>query len=160
MTEPPVNTVHETTEEPDKPAAPPPSPRPPRGPSTAAVLLWIIFGVAMLFVGLALWKRNPTLEQAGFYCIVLTAATTVVAGFSGYRDVIVRFDGEAPLVDVKGYLAITLFFVSGALAFTRSRREDLLWNPATMVLYSSGFVACFLLASTLGFLGGVILYGW
>ena len=86
--------------------------------------------------------------------------TTAVAGFTGYRDVIVRFDGEAPLVDVKGYIAITLFFVTAGLSFSRFRKEDVLWDQDPMVYYVSGFVVAFLMASVLGFLGGVILYGW
>ena len=115
--------------------------------------------VALLFVVLALIQRNHALERAAFYCIALTAVTTVLAGFSGYRDVIVRFEGDAPLVDIKGFLAITLFLVAGVLAFARMRRQDVLWNPGTMILYVSGFAAAFGLSSTLAFLGGVILGG-
>ena len=116
--------------------------------------------VALLFVGLALWQRNEVMEQAAFYCVILVMLSTVVAGFTGYRDVIVRFDGEAALVDVKGYMAITLFFLTAGLSFVRFRKPDVLWDPSSMVLYVSGFVGAFLMAGTLGFLGGVILYGW
>lgn len=117
-------------------------------------------GVALLFAILALAQRNVVMERAAYYCIALTAVTTVLAGFSGYRDVIVRFDGEAPLVDAKGYLATTLFLLSTGMAWVRSRKEEVLWNPSTMILYLSGFVASFALAVTLAFLGGVILYGF
>lgn len=117
-------------------------------------------GVALLFAILALAQRNVVMERAAYYCIVLTALTTVLAGFSGYRDVIVRFDGEAPLVDAKVYLATTLFLLSAGMAWVRSRKEEVLWNPSTMILYISGFVGSFALAVTLAFLGGVILYGF
>lgn len=116
--------------------------------------------VGLLFVLLALVQRNPILEHAAYYCIALTAFTTVMAGFTGYRDVIVRFEGEAPLVDVKGYLALTLFVLTTVMAVARTRRQELLWSPSTMVLYVSGFVGAVALTSTLSFLGGVILYGF
>lgn len=117
-------------------------------------------GVALLFVLLALAQRSVVLERAAYYCMGLTALTTVLAGFTGYRDVIVRFEGEAPLVDVKGFLAMTLFLVTTALVVGRARSHEVLWNPSTMVLYVSGFVGSFVLTLTLSFLGGVILYGF
>jgi uncharacterized membrane protein len=117
-------------------------------------------GVGLLFVVLALAQRSEVLERAAWYCIALTAFTTVLAGFSGYRDVIVRFDGEAPLIGIKGYLAVTLFLLTTALAVTRSRRSEVLWNPSTMVLYVTGYAGSFALCLTLAFLGGVILYGF
>jgi hypothetical protein len=46
-----------------------------------------------------------------------------------------------------------------AIAVTRWRKREVLWSPTTTVLYLAGFATSFLLAITLGFLGGVILYG-
>jgi uncharacterized membrane protein len=117
-------------------------------------------GVGLFFVILALVQRNESWERAAFVCVVLTSVSTVVAAFTGYRDVLVRFDGEADLVGAKAFLALTLFFVTAALSFARSREREVLWNPSTMVLYVSGFAVSFLLCMTLGFLGGVILYGF
>lgn len=117
-------------------------------------------GVGLLFVVLALVQKSEAMERAAFACVLLTSVSTVVAAFTGYRDVLVRFDGEAPLVGAKAFLALTLFFVTAALAFARSRERDILWNPSTMVLYVSGFAASFALCLALGFLGGVILYGF
>lgn len=121
----------------------------------------VAFSVAsLLFAGIALRERSEAFERAAWYCLVLTAATSVLAAFSGYRDVLVRFEGEAPLVAEKAFLGVTLILLTGLLAFARARREDLLWNPRTVVLYMSGMVGAVALTTTLGLLGGVILYGW
>jgi uncharacterized membrane protein len=117
-------------------------------------------GTALLFLVLALWRRNEVLERAAFYLIVLTAISTVVAGLTGYRDYVVRFEGEAPLVNVKIFLAVTLLVLTIATAVGRWRHSEFLWKPSTMVLYLSSFAASFALAAVLGFLGGVILYGF
>ena len=116
-------------------------------------------GAALLFLVLALWRRNEALERAAFYLIALSAISTIVAGVTGYRDNIVRFEGEAPLVSAKIFLAVTLFVLTVGITVSRSRDREILWGPATMVIYVAAFAASFLLAATLGFLGGVILYG-
>ena len=114
---------------------------------------------AFLFILLARWRRNESLEHAAFYVIALAAVSTIVAGVTGMRDNLVRFDGTAPFVSVKIFLGITLFLLTTIIAVTRWRRRDVLWSPATTVLYLAGFAGSFLLAITLGFIGGVILYG-
>ena len=117
-------------------------------------------GAALLFLLLALWRKNESLEHAAFYTITLAAISTLVAGFTGVRDNIVRFEGDAPLVNVKIFLGITLFVLTTLAAVTRWRKPEVLWTPQTMVLYGAAFLASFLLAGTLGFIGGVILYGF
>jgi uncharacterized membrane protein len=114
---------------------------------------------ALLFILLARWRRNESLEHAAFFVITLAAISTIVAGATGIRDNLVRFDGTAPFVPVKIFLGITLFVLTTAIAVTRWRKREVLWNPTTTVLYLAGFATSFLLAITLGFLGGVILYG-
>jgi uncharacterized membrane protein len=116
-------------------------------------------GAALLFIVLALWRRNESLEHAAFFTISLAAVSTVVAGLTGMRDNIVRFEGGAPLVSVKIFLAATLLILTTVTALSRWRQKELLWQPATMVLYLLAFAASFGLASTLAFIGGVILYG-
>jgi len=117
-------------------------------------------GTALLFLIFALWRRNQVLERAAFYLIALTAVSTIVAGLTGYRDYVVRFEGEAPLVNVKIYLAITLLALTTITTIGRWRQSEILWRPSTIVLYLSAFAASFALAAVLGFLGGVILYGF
>ncbi len=116
-------------------------------------------GAAFLFIVLARWRRNESLEQAAFFSITLAAVSTVVAGATGIRDDLVRFDGAAPFTPVKILLGITLFLLTTTLAVTRWRKREVLWNPATTVLYLAGFAGSFALAITLAFIGGVILYG-
>jgi len=116
-------------------------------------------GAALLFIALGRWRRNESLEHAAFFVITLAALSTIVAGVTGMRDNLVRFDGTAPFVPVKIFLAITLLLLTTALVVTRWRKREVLWSPRTTVLYLAGFAVSFLLAITLGFLGGVILYG-
>ena len=114
---------------------------------------------AFLFIVLARWRRNESLEHAAFFVITLAAVSTIVAALTGIRDNQVRFEGAAPYASVKVFLGITLFLVTTAIAATRWRKREVLWSPTTTVLYLAGFAASFILAITLGFLGGVILYG-
>ena len=116
-------------------------------------------GAALLFLLLALWRKNESFEHAAFFAISLAAVSTVVAGITGMRDNIVRFEGAAPLVPVKIPLAITLLLLTTVTVISRWRQREILWKPSTMVLYLSAFIGSFALASVLGFLGGVILYG-
>jgi uncharacterized membrane protein len=116
-------------------------------------------GAAFLFILLARWRRSESLEHAAFFAIALAAISTIVAATTGIRDNLVRFEGTAPFVTVKIFLGITLFLLTTTLAVTRWRRREVLWSPATTVLYLAGFAGSFLLAITLGFIGGVILYG-
>jgi hypothetical protein len=75
------------------------------------------------------------------------------------RDNLVRFEGEAPLVSVKIFLAVTLLILTTVTAVSRWRQKEILWKPSTTVLYLAAFVGSFGLSVVLGFLGGVILYG-
>jgi uncharacterized membrane protein len=117
-------------------------------------------GTALLFLVLAFWRRDETLERAAFFNITLSTLSVVVAGVTGYRDYIVRFEGDAPLVNVKIFLAISLLVLTMVIAISRWRNPEVLWKPSTMLLYLSGFAGSFALAITLGFMGGVILYGF
>ncbi|GAB4434421.1 MAG: hypothetical protein Fur0044_31790 [Anaerolineae bacterium] len=117
-------------------------------------------GVGLLFLLLALWQRNEALERAAFYNVTLAALSTLAAGLTGYRDYLVRFEGDAPYINLKIFLAITLFVLTAAIAVVRWRQPEVLWRPTTMVLYIAGFAASFILASLLGFIGGIILYGF
>jgi uncharacterized membrane protein len=116
-------------------------------------------GAALLFVVLALWRRSEWLEHAAYFTLAVAAITTVLAGLTGLRDDVVRYDGAAPFVEQKIFLALSLLVVATITVVSRRRQRDLLWDPSTMVLYVAGFAGCFGLAAILGFLGGAILYG-
>ena len=68
--------------------------------------------------------------------------------------------GDAPYASLKIFLAITLLVLTAAIAVARWRQPEMLWKPSTMVLYLLAFVGSFAIAIALGFLGGVILYGF
>jgi uncharacterized membrane protein len=116
--------------------------------------------VALLLIVLALWRRSESMEHAAFYNISLAAVSTLVAGLTGMRDNLTRYDGSAPNANVKLFLGISLLILTAVTALSRQRRPEILWTPSTTILYVAAFVGSFGLASTLGFLGGVILYGY
>jgi uncharacterized membrane protein len=116
-------------------------------------------GTALIFLLLALWRKHDRLEHAAWYVITLAALMSVVAGVTGMRDNIIRFEGGAPYALSKMFMATSLFVLTAILALARRRWPNLLWNPSTMMLYVVAFAGSFGLAAALGFLGGVILYG-
>ena len=116
--------------------------------------------VALLFAVLALWRRSEVFEQVAFYNLGLAAVSTVVAGLTGMRDNLARFDGQAPYVNAKLFLAVSLLVLTTAMVIGRWRKQDILWSPSTRVLYLAGHTGSFALAAVLGFLGGSILYGF
>lgn len=117
-------------------------------------------GVAFLFLLLALWRRSEFLERAAFFNMTLAALSTILAAGTGMRDNLVRYEGEAPFASVKIFLAVSLLLLTLALTISRWRKQEILWTPGTMVLYVAGFGGSFAIAAVLGFLGGVILYGF
>lgn len=116
--------------------------------------------VGLLFILLALWQRNEFMERAAFYCITLASISTIAASLTGYRDYVVRFEGDAPYANLKIFLGISLFILTAVVAISRWRQPEILWKPTTIVLYLLGFAGSFALAAVLGFLGGAILYGF
>lgn len=116
-------------------------------------------GGALLFILVARWRRSESLEHAAFFMIALAAVFTVLAALTGIRDNLVRFEGHAPLIPVKIVLGISLFLLTTITAVTRWRKHEVLWTSSTTMLYLAAFAGSFALAITLGFIGGVILYG-
>lgn len=116
-------------------------------------------GAALFFVLVALFRRSEMLEQAAFANIALAAVSTIVAGITGMRDNIDIYDGVAPNAGAKITLAITLLIITTLLAIIRWRKPDIFYSSGR-VLYVAGFFVSFAIAAALGFLGGVILYGF
>lgn len=116
--------------------------------------------VALFLLLLALWRLSENLERAAFYNISLAAVSTLVAGLTGMRDNLIRYDGAAPNANIKLFLGISLLILASVTALSRRRRQEILWTPGTSILYVTAFAGSFALAATLGFLGGVILYGY
>jgi len=115
---------------------------------------------ALFFILLALWKRSKILEQIAFADVALAAASTIVAGIFGIRDNIVFYNGGAPNYIVKIILASILFILTTITAIARLRNKELFYTRSTKALYIGAYFVSFGLASVLGFLGGVILFGF
>jgi uncharacterized membrane protein len=116
-------------------------------------------GAALFFILLAIWRRNKILEQVSFANISLAAVSTIVAGFFGIRDNIVFYHGGAPNHVAKIILAGILFIVTTITAIARWRNKELFYSRSTKALYIAAYFVSFAIASVLGFLGGVILFG-
>ena len=116
-------------------------------------------GAAFLFILLAYWRNNASLEQAAFANISLAAISTVVAGITGVMDNARNYEGDAPNAGTKIILAITLFLLTTGISITRYRKPDMFQNT-NRILYISSYGLSFAIALVLAFLGGVILYGF
>jgi len=117
-------------------------------------------GAALFFLLLALWKRNKILEQVAFADISLAAASTIVAAIFGIRDNIVFYHGLAPNHVVKIILASTLFIITAITAIARWRNKELFYTKSTKGLYVAAYCVSFAIAIVLGFLGGIIVFGF
>lgn len=117
-------------------------------------------GAAFLFILIALTRRGRALEPAAFANLALASISTLAAGLTGLRDNARFWDGAAPNVEYKIALAVALFLVTAGVSVLRWRRPDLLDRPASRPWYVLACFISFALASVLGFLGGVILYGF
>jgi uncharacterized membrane protein len=115
---------------------------------------------ALFFILLALWRRSDILEKVAFANIALAAASTIVAAIFGIRDNLVLYAGLAPNHIAKIILAVVLFLVTTLTAILRWRKPDLFQNKSTRAIYVASYFVSFAIASVLGFLGGVIIYGF
>ena len=115
-------------------------------------------GAAALFILLAVWKNNPALEQAAFANITLAFFGSIAAGLSGMSDNMSTYDGLAPNAGVKIMLAVFLILITGITAYARWKNPQLF--KTSKGIYVAAYIASFLIAIVLAFLGGVILYGF
>ena len=117
-------------------------------------------GAALFFILLALWRRSDMLEKVAFADISLAAVSTLATGITGIRDNILLYAGAAPNADVKIVLGSILLVVTTATALVRWRNPELFHGRFQKVAYVGAYFVSFALAAVLGFLGGVILYGF
>jgi uncharacterized membrane protein len=117
-------------------------------------------GAALFFILLALWRHSDILEQVAFANISLAAVSTVVAAITGMRDNLQFYQGGAPNYSAKILLASILFIVTTVTAIIRWRNVDIFHRMPQKIFYISAYFVSFALVSVLGFLGGVILYGF
>jgi uncharacterized membrane protein len=116
-------------------------------------------GAAFLFILLASWRKNASLEQAAFANIVLASLATLAAGLTGIMDNVKNYEGAAPNSMTKVTLATILLLLTAGLSLVRYRNPDLFWK-GNRFLYIASYGISFGIALVLAFLGGVILYGF
>jgi uncharacterized membrane protein len=116
-------------------------------------------GAAFLFILLATWRKNASLEQAAFANIVLAFLGTIAAAITGIMDNVKNYDGAAPNAGTKIILATTLFLLTGGISLFRFRNPNL-FQQGNRFLYVASYGLSFAIALVLAFLGGVILYGF
>jgi len=114
---------------------------------------------ALFFILLAVWKKSDILEQVAFADISLAAVSTIVAAIAGIHDNAVFYHGLAPNHIVKIILATILFLVTTTIAITRWRNPKI-FHGRFKALYVSAYFIGFAIVAVLGFLGGVIVYGF
>ena len=116
-------------------------------------------GAAFLFILLAYWRKNASLEGAAFANIVLAAVSTIAAGITGVMDNQRNYEGEAPNASVKILLATFLFILTTGISIVRYRNPEM-FQKGNRILYIGSYGLSFAIALVLAFLGGVILYGF
>jgi uncharacterized membrane protein len=117
-------------------------------------------GASCFFILLALWRRSTLLEQVAFANISLATLAVIAAGLTGMRDNIVNYEGEAPNANLKIVLASILLLVTVITSIARWKNPNIFETYPIRWLYVSAYGVSFALAIVLGFLGGVILYGF
>ncbi len=116
-------------------------------------------GAAFLFILLAYWRKNPSLEQTAFANMVLASISTIVAGFTGAMDNMKNYEGAAPNAMIKITLAVILFLLTSTISIVRYRNPEM-FQKGNSALYIASYGLSFGIALVLAFLGGVILYGF
>jgi uncharacterized membrane protein len=116
-------------------------------------------GAAFLFVLLAAWRKNPSLEQAAYANLILAFLGTIAAAITGIMDNARNYEGAAPNGGAKVMLASILFLLIGGTLLARSRNPNL-FQQGNRFLYISAYGVSFVITLILAFLGGVILYGF
>lgn len=116
-------------------------------------------GAAFLFILLAYWRNNASLEQAAYANNILAMLGTIAAGITGVMDNAKNYDGAAPNSGTKLILATTLLILTAAITIVRSRSPEM-FQRSNRLLYIAAYGASFAIALVLAFLGGVILYGF
>lgn len=116
-------------------------------------------GAAFLFILLAHWKNNASLETAAYFNNILAALSTLVAGTTGYLDNANNYDGLAPNAGTKIILAVLLLLLTTGISIARYRNPNL-FQTANRFLYVGSYALSFIIAFVLAFLGAIILYGF
>ena len=117
-------------------------------------------GGALFFLILAIIFKKEIFEKIAFANISLAALSTIVAAGMGIRDNIHFYNGLAANHITKIILASSLFLITTLAAYARWKNPDLFHMRISKVFYRLAYFVSFGIAIVLGFLGGVIVYGF
>ena len=108
---------------------------------------------------LALWrKRDPFFSQALFGLLILLVLSIFPAMATGIFENVTRYNGGAPNAPIKIIAGSLLLLIAIVLTLWRWRRPDVMQTRAGLLFFLVSAV-CPLLSTTLGFLGGIIVWG-
>ena len=119
-----------------------------------------LVSVAFLFILLALWRKSDLLEKIAFANLNVAAISIPFTMAFGIRDNIVRYEGNAPNFLWKIGLASLLFVLTVVTCILRWRNKELFHQKPTRIFYMLAYALGFVIVGVLGFLGGVIIYGF
>lgn len=114
----------------------------------------------LLFILLALWRKDELFEKIAYANMVISAISVLPAAASGIYDNNLNYLGDAPNANVKIILGGLFLLITVGTSLWRKNNEDLLTRKSTKFIYTLAYVLSFTLAMVLGFLGGVIVYGF
>jgi uncharacterized membrane protein len=116
-------------------------------------------GAALLFIIIAMVRKNNDFEKFAFANMVLTVFGVIAAGASGMYDNQANYLGDAPNASLKITLAVVMLAITLITVALRIRNREIFSQPGRLI-YIMGYFISFGLALVLAFLGGVILYGF
>lgn len=116
-------------------------------------------GAGLFFILLAIWRKSDLFEKIAFANISLAAVSALVTPIVGIRDNIVYYNGAAPNHTAKIVIASILLVIVSATALLRWKYPNLFHMRPSRVYYVAAYFVNFFLASLLGLLGGIIVYG-
>ncbi len=117
-------------------------------------------GAGFLFILIAWWKKNPAFEKAAYFNQFLTAISVIAASATGIIDNETRWADAAPNHGWKIALGMLMFILSAGIVYLRWRKPDLFDRKNVKGWYITVYGVIFAIALVLGFLGGVIVYGF
>lgn len=114
----------------------------------------------LLFIFLAMWRKKELFEQIAYANLIISAISVLPAAASGIYDNNLNYLGDAPNSSVKIILGAALLLITTLTALWRSKNPDLINRRTARAVYFLAYFLSFTIAMVLGFLGGVIVYGF
>lgn len=142
------------------PAEKEPAPFPPKNGFHPAIVHFpialFIGGLILDFLGML--RKDKTLLQSGWYCILMAAVTSLGGVLSGVLAMSLQKLPYKGLIFNHLAMAVTSALIMWVMVGMRVHRHEKMNVPMRVVYYVLA-IACFVLISWAGHLGGVFVYG-